>query len=141
MKRRWIRKTKFFEDGGVLKLLLVFSFKRPPPTGTPSYPRGRAPYIDFQLFTFLLLKRRWIQKTKVFEDGGVLIPRSMGYCNREDDNALPLRGLPLQRGRVHSSMILSNLTPLPLKERLHCKLLLKKVSPSLELVFFRMGRS
>ncbi|MBQ3152013.1 MAG: hypothetical protein IJB77_00970 [Bacteroidaceae bacterium] len=35
-----------------MKLLLVFSFKLPPPLGTPSYPRGRVVYL-------------------VFEDGGV----------------------------------------------------------------------
>jgi hypothetical protein len=42
----------------------------PRPAGTPS-SRGRMSYIsNFQEFTFLLLKRRWIQKL-VFEDGGV----------------------------------------------------------------------
>jgi len=42
----------------------------PRPAGTPS-SRGRISYIlNIQKFTFLLLKRRWIQKL-VFEDGGV----------------------------------------------------------------------
>ena len=42
--------------------------RTPSPAGTS---RGRMSYINnFQQFTFLLLKRRWIQKL-VFEDGGV----------------------------------------------------------------------
>ena len=28
--------------------MLVFSFKLPPPTGTPSYPRGRVVYLVFE---------------------------------------------------------------------------------------------
>ena len=58
-------KPQFF-----IKTILSQWLELPRPEGTPSL-RERMSYIDnFQRFTFLLLKRRWIQKL-VFEDGGV----------------------------------------------------------------------
>ena len=46
-------------------VLLAYSFKLPPPLGTPSYPRGRVVYL-------------------VFEDGGV--PKHKQNKNLPDSN-------------------------------------------------------
>ena len=59
-----------YKRDGTETFLLVYSFKLPPPPGTPSYPRGRAVFLFFNWLHKLLLldKRRWIQ---LAEDGGV----------------------------------------------------------------------
>ena len=77
-------------------VLLAYSFKLPPPLGTPSYPRGRVVYL-------------------VFEDGGVL--KHQQNKNLQDSNISksvnrrileinPLYVYP--KGRVYPISLISN---------------------------------